>query len=215
MSAKQGPINISHGRAEYIEKPKRRFGAPRAIKKSQSDFRAWDAASDGGLGLLPIILDEVKIRVGVAGLGDGLQRRLEMLSAAGFGAPELITEALPGKLDGLAVLFVAGLDETESQKFAGAARAAGVLVNVEDRPELCDFHVPAQLRRGELLLTISTSGRSPGLARILREYLETLFGPEWDGIVEAVAKARQEWREQGLPPDEVSRRTRAMMQWLK
>ena len=165
--------------------------------------------------MLPIILDGVKIRVGVAGLGDSLQRRLDMLAAAGFEAPELITEALPRKLAGLAVLFVAGLDETESERYAVAARAAAVLVNVEDQPELCDFHVPAQLRRGDLLLAISTSGRSPGLARILREYLETLFGPEWDGIVEAVANARQEWRDQGLPPDEVSRRTRAMMRWLK
>ncbi len=165
--------------------------------------------------MLPIILDEVKIRVGVAGRGDSLQRRLDMLAAAGFEAPESVAEALPSKLAGLAALFVAGLDEAESGKFAEAARAASVLVNVEDRPELCDFHVPAQLRRGDLLLTISTSGRSPGLARILREHLEALFGPEWDGIVEAVANARQEWREQGLPPDEVSRRTRAMMRWLK
>lgn len=165
--------------------------------------------------MLPIVLNEVKIRVGVAGRGDSLQRRLEMLAAAGFEVPEHITEALPRTLGRLAVLFVAGLDETESQKFADAARAAGVLVNVEDRPELCDFHVPAQLRRGDLVLAVSTSGRSPGLARILREYLETLFGPEWDGIVEAVANARQEWREQGLAPDEVSRRTRAMMRWLK
>ena len=165
--------------------------------------------------MLPIILDEVKIRVGVAGFGDALQRRLDMLSAAGCGAPEFVSEPLPDKLGGLAVLFVAGLDEAESEKFAKAARTAGVLVNVEDRPRLCDFHVPAQLRRGDLLFTISTSGRSPGVARILREYLETLFGPEWDGIVEAVAKARQEWREQGLSPEEVSRRTRAMMRWPK
>ena len=165
--------------------------------------------------MLPIILDEAKIRVGVAGRGDSLQRRLDMLTAAGFDTPLVVTEALPSKLSGLAVLFVAGLDEGESAKFAEAAGAARVLVNVEDRAELCDFHVPAQLRRGDLLFTISTSGRSPGLARILREHLESLFGPEWDGIVEAVANARQEWREQGLPPDEVSRRTRAMMRWLK
>lgn len=165
--------------------------------------------------MLPIILDPVKIRVGVAGRGDALKRRLDMLAMAGFASPELITEPVSRKLTGLAVLFVAGLDETESGNIAQASRAAGVLVNVEDRPELCDFHVPAQLRRGDLMFTISTSGRSPGLARILREHLESHFGPEWSGIVEAVANARQEWRDQNLPPDEVSRRTRAMMRWLK
>ena len=100
-----------------------------------------------------------------------------------------------------------------SAGLAQAARAAGALVNVEDMPDLCDFHVPAQVRRGDLLLAISTSGRSPGLARIVREHLETLFGPEWDGILENVASARQQWRSEGLPPDEVSRRTRAMLDW--
>lgn len=165
--------------------------------------------------MLPIILDELKISVAVAGRGDGLQRRLDMLAIAGLKAPELVSEALPRKLAGIAVLFVAGLDKAESEMFAQAARAAGVLINVEDRPELCDFHVPAQLRRGNLLLAISTSGRAPGLARVLREYLETVFGPEWDGIVEAVANARREWREQGLAPDEVARRTRAMVRWPK
>jgi precorrin-2 dehydrogenase/sirohydrochlorin ferrochelatase len=79
-------------------------------------------------------------------------------------------------------------------------------------PDLCDFHVPAQVRRGDLILAISTSGRAPGLARILREYLETLFGPEWNDILESVATARQQWRSEGLPPDEVSRRTRAMLE---
>jgi precorrin-2 dehydrogenase/sirohydrochlorin ferrochelatase len=165
--------------------------------------------------LLPIVLDGTRIRVAVAGRGDGLERRLALLANAGIHSPEVISGAYAVELTGIAVLFVAGLDEVQSTKMVEAGRSAGALVNVEDMPALCDFHVPAQMRRGDLLITISTSGRSPGLSRILRERLESVFGPEWGGILESVATARQEWREQGLAPDEVSRRTRAMMHRLK
>ncbi len=67
-----------------------------------------------------------------------------------------------------------------SARLAQLARDAGVLVNVEDVPDLCDFHVPAAVRRGDLLLTVSTGGRAPGLSRILREWLETPFRRRMD-----------------------------------
>ena len=91
------------------------------------------------------------------------------------------------------------------------ARAAGILVNAEDIPELCDFHVPAIVRRGNLVLTASTGGQAPGLARRLREWLETRFGPEWTGRMADVGAARAGWRASGLPPAEVSRRTRELI----
>jgi precorrin-2 dehydrogenase/sirohydrochlorin ferrochelatase len=96
-----------------------------------------------------------------------------------------------------------------SRSLAGEARAAGLMVNVEDVPELCDFHMPAQVRRGNLLLAISTAGRSPALSRALREHLEARFGPEWEGRLEEIAHLRQQWRAAGAAPDEVSARTRA------
>ena len=164
--------------------------------------------------MLPIIIDGARIQVAVAGRGEGLERRLALLAKAGVVSPRLISR-LTDRLSGVALLFVAGFDHQQSTKFVEAARRDGVLVNVEDRPALCDFHVPAQLRRGDLMLTISTAGRSPGLARILREQLESLFGPEWGGILDTIASARNEWREAGLSPEEMSRRTRAMMHWPK
>jgi len=164
--------------------------------------------------LFPVMIAGSRVRVGLIGRGDGLNRRLDMLAKSGI-EPQTISADAQEKISGLTLLFVAGLDEKEAARLAQDARAAGVLVNVEDMPDLCDFHVPAQIRRGDLLLAISTSGRAPGLARALREHLETLFGPEWDGILENVASARQQWRSEGLPPDEVSQRTRAMLGWLK
>jgi len=59
------------------------------------------------------------------------------------------------------------------------ARNAGALVNIEDAKPLCDFHVPSLVRRGDLVMTVSTAGRSPGLARRLRRHLEKLFGDEF------------------------------------
>ena len=163
--------------------------------------------------MLPVMVVGSRLRIGVIGRGDGLNRRLELLAEAGI-QPQTIAPDAPEQIGGLALLFVAGLDENQSAMIAQTARSAGVLVNVEDMPDLCDFYVPAQLRRGDLVFAISTSGRSPGLARILREHLQTLFGPEWNGILETVASSRQQWRLERLPPDEVSRRTRTLLDRL-
>src|ERR1700760_3764789 len=88
----------------------------------------------------------------------------------------------------------AGLPEGESRLLAGRARALGGLVNVEDVLPLCDFHVPAIVRRGDLLLTASTGGQVPGLSRALRESLADRFGPEWTQRLRELAIARARWR---------------------
>jgi precorrin-2 dehydrogenase / sirohydrochlorin ferrochelatase len=154
--------------------------------------------------LLPISLNPETTRVGLAGAGEGLARRAALLAEAGI---RPVSVRLEGALPPLSVLFVAGLERPAARALADEARAAGVLVNVEDVPELCDFHVPAIVRRGDLVLTASTGGQAPGLARRLREWLETRFGPEWTGRVADVGSARAGWRAAGVPPDEVSRRT--------
>jgi precorrin-2 dehydrogenase/sirohydrochlorin ferrochelatase len=160
--------------------------------------------------MLPIVLDGSKLRAGVAGAGEGLDRRLTVLTAGGVTDPAVFADRLPAQeeLAGLQILFVAGLSEAQSRAGAQAARRAGVLVNVEDVPALCDFHVPAQVRRGDLLLAVSTAGRSPALSRALREHLERRFGPEWEGRLDELADLRGQWRAEGASPNEVSRRTR-------
>ncbi len=72
-----------------------------------------------------------------------------------------------------------------------------MLVNVEDRPALCDFHSVAAVRRGDLLLTVSTGGASPGLAARIRARLATEFGPEWAERVALLRSRRDAWRRDG------------------
>ena len=64
-----------------------------------------------------------------------------------------------------------------------------------DAPELCDFTVPAQVARGDLLITVSTGGRSPALARRLREELAGRYGPEYGACLELIARLRAELKE--------------------
>ena len=165
--------------------------------------------------MLPIVLSDEFTAVGLAGAGDGRARRASLLAEAGMSP---IAVSSDGPLPKIGVLFIAGLDKPAAVALAAKARVAGILVNVEDVPELCDFHVPAIVRRGNLVLTASTGGQAPGLARRLREWLEGRFGPEWKLHMEEVSAARAGWRADGLPPDEVSRRTRALVSekgWLQ
>ena len=157
--------------------------------------------------MLPIAIDPQTVRVGLVGHGEGMARRRTLLVEAG------VEPVAPP----YAVLFIAGLDRPASETLALEARAKGILVNVEDVPELCDFHVPAIVRRGDLAFTVSTNGKAPALSRILREWLEKAFGPEWTGRMDQVAALRRGLRGDGHAPHEVSRRIRDLVareRWL-
>ena len=112
--------------------------------------------------MLPITLNPHFTKAGLIGAGDALQRRAALLADAGVEARLLPPDVPDAVLEGLNLLFVAGLPEGESRALAARARALGLLVNVEDVLPLCDFHVPAIVRRGDLLLTASTGGAVPG-----------------------------------------------------
>jgi len=165
--------------------------------------------------LLPIVVNPETIKVGLAGAGDGFLRRRALLLEAGLSPVPVEIET---SLAGIQILFIAGLESRDSVALAKKARSAGILVNVEDEPEQCDFHVPAIVRRGNLVLTVSTGGRAPGLARRLREWLEEHFSPEWNARTEEMGRSRAAWRAEGLPSHEVSERSRSLIAekgWLQ
>jgi len=91
---------------------------------------------------------------------------------------------LPGdfqekQVEGMALVIGATDDPEVNARVSAAAQGRGIWVNIVDQPDLCTFIVPAQVRRGELTLAISTGGASPALARKIREELEGHFGPEY------------------------------------
>ncbi len=82
-------------------------------------------------------------------------------------------------LSGMTLVLAATDDPEVNARVSAAAQACGIWVNVADAPELCTFIVPAQVRRGDLTLAISTGGASPALARQLRLELQQHIGPEY------------------------------------
>lgn len=71
------------------------------------------------------------------------------------------------------------------------AQRRGILCNVADVPPLCDFYFPAVVRRGPLVIAISTSGQSPALAQRLRKQLEMQFGEEYERWIKHLGRARK------------------------
>src|ERR1700688_168958 len=148
--------------------------------------------------MIPLALDPKCVNVAVAGNGPLALRRLQMLRKAGAAeallfadAPEAalaaeagtyLRPALPdaAALGALHVLWIVDLTPGIAAELATLARGLRVLVNVEDVPQFCDFHSVAEVRRGDLLLTVSTGGAAPGLAGTIRRNLENCFGLEWE-----------------------------------
>jgi precorrin-2 dehydrogenase/sirohydrochlorin ferrochelatase len=167
--------------------------------------------------MLPLVLNPHSIKVGLVGQGEAMARRAALLAEAGVEARLLSADASDAVLQPLQLLFVAGLVEGEARHLASRARGLGLLVNVEDVLPLCDFHVPAIVRRGEMLLTASTGGTVPGLARRLREWLSDAFGPEWTQRLNDLSDARARWRSDGLSTSDVSQKVRDLIDekgWL-
>lgn len=94
--------------------------------------------------------------------------------------------------DPVARLAFVALDEPEEA--AARLRTRGVLVNVVDRPELCDFTVPSLLDRAPVLVAVGTGGASAGLAKALRLRLELLLPQGLGALAAALGGARQRLR---------------------
>ncbi len=111
---------------------------------------------------------------------------------------EFMSEDLQDKF--LAV--VATDSQRVNQEIFRMAQNQGVLCNVVDDPEHCDFFYPAVVRRGPLQIAISTAGLSPALAHRLRLELEQQFGPEYEAWVQQVGRQRREILARDLPDEQ-------------
>ncbi|MCL4533893.1 MAG: bifunctional precorrin-2 dehydrogenase/sirohydrochlorin ferrochelatase [Bacteroidetes bacterium] len=120
----------------------------------------------------------------------------ELRRLARQGRIELVErEYQAGDLAGARLVISATDDVEVNRAVAEEARRAGAWVNVVDDPSLCDFIVPAVVRRGDLVVAVSTGGKSPALARAVRREIEELLGPEYGTALEVVHSLRRELRQ--------------------
>lgn len=126
-------------------------------------------------------------KVVIAGAGDAAEAKARLFEGSPATMIRLDGHAayLPGSYSGATLAFIASPDEVFVQAAASAARAARVLVNVVDRPELCDFNTPAVIDRGEVVAAVGTGGSAPVLATMLRNDIEVQV-PEGTGRVAAL-----------------------------
>ena len=172
----------------------------------------------------PILLELKGERALVIGGGKVAQRKVETLLE--FGASiDIVSKVLTSKLkkllengtirlvgeefrekylDDVFLVTVATDDRELNHKIGKSARQRGLLVNTIDQPADCNFIVPSIVRRGDLLIAISTSGKSPALAKQIREQLEGQFGGEYDTFLVLMGCLRNEVLTRGLSHEENS-----------
>ena len=91
-----------------------------------------------------------------------------------------------------AFLVIGATDDNETNdRIAEECSNRNILVNIVDDPARCNFIVPAVIRQGPLSISISTDGRSPMLARRIREELEKSFGEEYREFLELMGNIRE------------------------
>ena len=179
------------------------------------------------MGYYPLYLEMTDRRCLVIGGGAVAERKIAALLEAGAEVTVIspdVTEAIArwsknnsiqfharryqrGDINGHQLVFVATDDGSVNAQVHQDGKNQGVWVNAADDPEHCDFILPSVLRRGDLMVAVSSGGNSPALARTIREELESYFTQEYEQLAGLAAEARVELRKRSLSaPFEVWRR---------
>ncbi len=104
-------------------------------------------------------------------------------------------------LDNMFLVIGATDDEALNFEIHAAAGRRGVLCNIADRPEACNFILPSIVNRGDLIIAISTSGKSPAFAKKLRKQLEAEFGSEYAVFLDLMGAIRKKLLSQRHEPE--------------
>jgi precorrin-2 dehydrogenase/sirohydrochlorin ferrochelatase len=114
-------------------------------------------------------------------------------------------------LEGAFLVIAATDDRWVNSAVSADARRRGVLVNVVDSPGECEFYVPSVVVRGDLVLAISTGGKSPALAKKIREDLERTYGPEYDRFLRLMGIVRRKVMAEGADTEHNRQRIVALI----
>lgn len=106
-----------------------------------------------------------------------------------------------GDLAGAVLVFAATDDRSVNSTVADEAKNCGIPVCMADEPTEGTFTSPSVVRRGDLLITISTGGKSPALARKIRQELELRYGPEYAALVTELGDLREKLLTEGRQSD--------------
>jgi precorrin-2 dehydrogenase/sirohydrochlorin ferrochelatase len=181
-----------------------------------------ERAKDTSRRYFPILVDLRGKKVLVVGGGNVAARKIGSLLAHGA-TVELIAKELSAhvaawvekglvkhvdqdfsesRLESFFMVIAATNDDSLNQQVSLKAQEHGLLVNVVDQPLDCNFIVPSVLRRGDLVVAVSTSGKSPAFARKIRLDLERQFGDEIECFLILMGHLRERVLAHGLPQDQ-------------
>ncbi len=93
-------------------------------------------------------------------------------------------------LEGKDVVIAATADNELNKFVHQEAKRKGLLVNVADTPDLCDFYLSSVVKKGDLKVAISSNGKSPTLTKRVRELLEDVLPEEIDAVLENLNQIR-------------------------
>lgn len=170
----------------------------------------------------PIYLDIANKRCVVVGGGEVAERKTRRLLECGARVvvvaktltPFLERKGNEGAIEHCAVdyddsclegafLVIGATDRDKvNGRISDDARARGIPVNIVDDPARCDFILPALFQREDLVIAVSTGGKSPALAKKLREELERRYGPEYAVLLNILGDLRKTVVAKGLPSAE-------------
>jgi precorrin-2 dehydrogenase len=170
----------------------------------------------------PILVDLQDKKALVVGGGKVAQRKIETLLEHGA-TVQVVAKELTASLeelrragrieflgeefsetfvDGVFVVFAATDDASLNRRVSRTAQQRSLLVNAVDQPADCNFIVPSVLSRGDLVIAVSTSGKSPAFARKVRVELEQSFGEEYGLFLHLMGNLRKEILRLGLSQEE-------------
>ena len=172
----------------------------------------------------PIYLEIKNKKILVIGGGVVAQRKIESLLEAGANvavvSKDLTQQLREYKKDGKIIVIgrdyeekllenvfmvIAATDDVElNHRISQDALKKGLLINAVDQPEDCNFIFPSVIKRGDLIVAISTSGKSPALAKKIREQLEQEFGSEYEILLNIMGNLRKEIFSWKLPQNQNS-----------
>jgi precorrin-2 dehydrogenase/sirohydrochlorin ferrochelatase len=185
-------------------------------------FEGLDFIKGRAVKYYPLFLDITDRRCVVVGGGDVAERKVERLLDSGASVvvvgktltPGLETMKKEGRINHIdadydqafinnAFLVIGATDRDDvNAEISRDGREKGILVNIVDDPDKCDFVLPSLLKQGDLLIAISTGGKSPALAKKLREEMEQHFGTEYQTLLEVMGQLREKLVVKGRSSDE-------------